>query len=393
MTPRAPAALPSRHYGLDWLRIGAFAILILYHVALVFVPWPYHAKLPGAAWISAPMLAVNPWRLALLFVVSGYATRALLARSEIAAFARNRSARLLIPLAFGIAVIVPPQSWVELVSQHGYRHGFMTFWSRDYFAFAPVAGIGLPAWNHLWFVAYLWSYTMLLVIAIALTPPRLRAVTQRAFDALARGGGVLWIPMAWLVAVTGFWFAGHGETQALLGDGVAHATYLPAFLFGFALAGTGRALPIFAHWWKVMLALALVSYALSAYVDLAYPVARPWLLARAFAIARGVQGWSAIAAMIGMATRFWNHDHPWRATLTEAVFPFYVIHQTIIVLVAYRLAPLALPAGVNFAILVAATVVGCWAFYRGGRAVAPLRPLIGLRPVPRPTMQAAGGTS
>ncbi|RZM26079.1 MAG: acyltransferase, partial [Sphingomonas sp.] len=72
-----------RHYGMDWLRIGAFAILILYHIGMVFVPWNFHAKSHHVErWATVPMLAVNAWRLTLLFVVSGYASRALLARSH-----------------------------------------------------------------------------------------------------------------------------------------------------------------------------------------------------------------------------------------------------------------------------------------------------------------------
>ena len=71
----------ARHYGLDWLRIGAFALLILYHVALVYVPWQFHVKTAAPVdWIAIPMMAINAWRLILLFVVSGYASRALIAK-------------------------------------------------------------------------------------------------------------------------------------------------------------------------------------------------------------------------------------------------------------------------------------------------------------------------
>jgi glucan biosynthesis protein C len=74
----------------------------------------------------------------------------------------------LLPLAFGIALIVPPQSWVELVTQHGYTHGFLWFLTHDYFRFGTLDGVILPTWNHLWFVVYLWAYT--LVLALLLTP-------------------------------------------------------------------------------------------------------------------------------------------------------------------------------------------------------------------------------
>jgi peptidoglycan/LPS O-acetylase OafA/YrhL len=92
-----------------------------------------------------------------------------------------------------------------------------------------------------------------------------------------------------------------------------------------------------------------------------------------------VQGWCAIIALIGVAERFWNRDHPWRKTLTEAVFPFYIIHQTVIVGVEWMLLGQNLPPAAEFALLVAATIIGCWAFYLLGREISWLRPLIGLR--------------
>src|SRR4051812_3597789 len=111
-----------RHYGMDWLRVGAFALLILYHVGMVFVPWGFHIKTAEPlVWAEIPMFLTNPWRLSLLFVVSGYASRALVMKSpSVGAFLRSRNARLLIPLAFGVTVVVPPQPWIELVAQHGY---------------------------------------------------------------------------------------------------------------------------------------------------------------------------------------------------------------------------------------------------------------------------------
>ena len=67
-----------RHYGMDWLRIGAFGLLILYHIGMVFVPWGFQVKTAHPlAWAEIPMLLTSPWRLTLLFVVSGYASRAL----------------------------------------------------------------------------------------------------------------------------------------------------------------------------------------------------------------------------------------------------------------------------------------------------------------------------
>jgi peptidoglycan/LPS O-acetylase OafA/YrhL len=371
-----------RHYGLDWLRIGAFALLILYHVGMVFVPWDYHVKLAGPGWATVPMMATNPWRLSLLFIVSGYASRALLKRhSSRWRFARNRTARLLVPLVFGMAVIVPPQAWVELVTKRGYPHGFAWFWWHDYFRFDSTLGLPLPTWNHLWFVAYLWIYTLAITLAVAVTPKPARERAQRGFEALFRGPVLMLLPLVWMVLVNLVLFPGGRETHAVLGDWVAHATYFPAFLFGFALARADDTLASFVRWWKVAAGVALVSYALVAGIELTWPgVARaPRGVGELFSIARAVEGWFAIAALIGFADSHWNRDHRWRPMLTEAVFPFYIIHQTVIVVVAWWLRGAGLSMLADFLILVAATVAGCWAFYLVGRKIRLVRPLIGLR--------------
>ncbi|HEX8485246.1 acyltransferase [Sphingomonas sp.] len=374
---------------MDWLRIGAFALLILYHVGMAFVPWNFHVKSSHIAqWVTLPMLATNAWRLTLLFVVSGYASRALLARHAGALqFARNRTARLLVPLAFGIVVIVPPQPWVELVTRHGYAAGFAAFWVRDYWRFGLIDGVPLPTWNHLWFVVYLWIYTLVLSVGVALVRiPR----AQTAFDKFFGSWGLLILPLAWFGCVHAWWFTMVGETHALVGDGIAHASYLPAFLFGFGLAGSPAALAAAVRLWKPAALLALLGYAGVLAFELSYN-AKAWAWSwgfRPYGIAHAVQQWATIVALIGIAERHWNRDAHFRPMLTEAVFPFYIIHQTIIVVAMYWLLGTGLPGWAEFAILVAATIAGCWAFYLGGREVPWLRPLIGLRQRQRPAVPA-----
>lgn len=378
-----------RHYGMDWLRIGAFALLILYHVGMVFVPWGYHVKTAAPAdWVAIPMLFTNAWRLMLLFVVSGFASRMLLARSDgLRGFLRNRNARLLLPLVFGIAVVVPPQSWVELVVNHGYAQSYPWFWSHDYFRFGTLDGVILPTWNHLWFVLYLWVYTLGLSLLL-LAPWRI----QHLFDRVFGGVGALWVPLAYLLLFQVLLVRRGEETHDLIGDGIAHLAYFPAFLFGFGLAGSRATPHAFARLWKPAAALAIAGYAIVAGIEARWPgdIVAPPAIGTVFTIAREVQTWASIAALIGLAERHLNRDHRWRATLTEAVFPFYIIHQTVIVVGEYLLLPLRLPAATEFAILVVATFAGCWAFYLAGRRIGWLRPLIGLRPLAR--VPSATGT-
>ncbi len=373
-----------RHYGMDWLRIGAFGLLIFYHIGMFFVPWGWHVKTadPIDA-VAIPMLALNPWRLGLLFVVSGFASRMLLAKSGgAAAFARNRSARLLIPLVFGVVLVIPPQPWVELMVKHSYAGSLGLFWLSDYFRFGPLGGIVLPTWQHLWFVVYLWVYTMLLAGAAAALPQAWTARVQAATDRLLSGWRLFVVPFAFIALFEFIVLPDAGETHALVDDWGAHAVYLPMFLFGFMLGGAQTVWETIRTSWRGALGAALAAYAIVAAIEIAYPgnTPAPDAFGALFDLCRIVQGWGAIVALLGIADRYWNRDHPWRATLTEAVFPFYIVHQTIIVVAGWYLLRFALHPLAEFAILLAATVAGCWLFYDIGRRIGWLRPLIGLRP-------------
>lgn len=372
----------TRHYGMDWLRIAAFGLLILYHIGMYFVPWGWHVKIdPTIDWVAIPMLATNGWRLALLFLVSGYASAALLAKlGGAAAFARSRSARLLIPLAFGIIVVIPPQPWVELVGQHGYPHGFLHFWAIDYFRFGALDGIILPTWQHLWFVVYLWAYTMLAALLLAVVPAAWRTGIA---DGAARGmrdWGLLIVPMLWWLAVY-VAFPDHDETHALFDDGPSHLHYLMAFGVGWLLRVRPELFAAVARCWKAAAVLAVVAFLPIGWVEWTWPgdtKAPDWAVTM-FHVARQVQGWATIVALVGIADAYWNRDHPRRAMLAEAVFPFYIVHQTIIVVVGWYLLQAGVAAPASFLILVAATTLGCWLFYWIGRNIGWLRPLIGLQ--------------
>ena len=384
MKPATPTATPAadplalRRYDLDWLRIAAFGLLILYHVGMVFVTWDFHIKTAHPAkWVEAPMLLSNAWRLPLLFLISGAASRFLMARAG-GSFAASRSARLLSPLLFGMAVVVPPQAWVDVTVNHGYARGYLAFWSHDYWRFDQALGVDVPTWNHLWFVVYLWVYTM--VLAGAAARWRGRAL-QPAFDRLFRGWRLVVMPLAWFAAERIVLNDRFPETHALVDDWGMHLVYGFAFALGFGLAGSRTAWPTIDRVWPWAGVAALGGWAIVAWGDLIVPDGAVWspLTLALVRVARSVELWGAILALLGFAHRYWNHDHRWRATLNEAVFPAYIAHQTVIVVVEYWLRPAHLAGATEFVILVAATAGGAALFYLLARDIAWLRPFAGLR--------------
>lgn len=388
MTASAPGDI-ARRYGLDWLRIGAFALLIFYHIGMFFVPWGWHIKsATPVEWLELPMLGLNAWRLPLLFVISGVASRFLIGKRG--AFGRSRTGRLLPALLFGSFVIVAPQAWVDLTVNHGYTQPFGWFYVHDYFSFSNRLGIILPTWNHLWFVAYLLVYSWILALVLML-PASTRAALQRGFDRLLAG--------PWLFITPALYFLACGivlnplfpETHALIDDWDAHAVYFGCFVFGVGIAKSHGLWRSIDARWPVYAAISLAGYAFVLFVHLNWPHDVPPLGAAAYEAARMLQGLGAILALLGFANTHWHHDSAARRYLTEAVFPYYIAHQTIIIVVAYWLRPYALGNGISFAILATATVAGCALFYEIARRTGPLRPLFGLARVPSASRSAAAG--
>jgi glucan biosynthesis protein C len=393
-----PNPLPhERLFYVDWLRIAAFALLVLYHVGMVYVPWDFHVKhQPTYAALEPLMRLSNPWRMSLLFVVSGLATGLMLGRPGLA---RERSKRLLLPLLLGMALIVPPQAWLQVREQFGYGASYIDFLRLYFGAYPGFCGarecLVLPTWNHLWFLPYLWCYTMLLLVALRMGPS---AVLRRAADALGRlpAWRLLLLPLLLFAAVRVLLFPHFGETHALFDDWAAHASYGSMFAFGVLLARRRLLLARLQDLRWPALALGLVAWLVLAF----YPslltgwpaVPEAWRLPVRLAFATAQ--WCGIVAAFGFARRHLDVDHRWRAPLTEAVFPLYLVHQTIIVGAAVALRPLALPAGIEAALIVALTFAGGFAAWRLARRSGWLRPWLGLSPqAPAPALKHAAAST
>jgi len=376
--------LGQRRYDLDWVRIGAFMLLILYHVGMYYVTWDWHVKSPHASRAIEPlMMLTSPWRLSLLFLVSGVATGYLLARQGPANFFGQRSARLLIPLAFGMAVIVPPQSYLQ-VTEAAYNLGYLEFWRLYITGFHGFCRgsdcLILPTWNHLWFVAYLWVYTAVLYMAVRLVPPLIPWLRRLAERRLG-GAGVLFWPIAFLCLARLGLIDRFPENHALLGDWYNHAMYFGVFLLGFSLAGSRAPWDAFERARWITLGSAILGWAfLCAYFGIySDGGATPPLALKLFQrTIYGAEQWLAIAAVVGFARRHLSHDNAARRYLTTAIFPVYILHQTVIVVAAHALKPAHLYPPIEGLLLVLVTVATCFLVYEAIRRFRPMRPLFGL---------------
>jgi len=385
----------SRRHDIDALRVIAFALLIFYHVGMVYVyDWGYHVKSAyQAEWLQWPMIVLNRWRMPLLFVISGIAIGLYQPARAPLRFAGLRTWRLLLPLLFGMLFIVPVQAYCEAVSNGSVAPGFGAFMAR-YLQLQPWPEGGWTGaehgvtWNHLWYLAYLWVYTLLLVVLLPLLGSRPGQRLQ-AWLGERRGIGLIVVPAIYFFACLIWLQPRFPETHALLGDWYLHAEYFPLFLAGYAIArheGFWQQLQRL-RWTTAGIALAAISLELLLKAaGQSLPVERiPDVLAQVpwGSIERGARAlymWSALLAIFGWGSVLLNRPFRWLPYATEAVYPWYILHQSLIVPLAFVLAPLRLGPVLEPVLVLTGTIAGCLLLHEFLiRRIRVLRPLFGLK--------------
>ncbi|NID13714.1 acyltransferase family protein [Fibrivirga algicola] len=340
--PSTPLPTVGRRHDLDWLRIIAILTLFFYHTGMIYVSWGWHIK---SAEHSLPMEVVmrwlHSWRMPLLFFISGAGTFFALQKRSYGAYARERVRRLFIPLVFGMFVIVPPQIYIEWLFRKRFAGSYLDFYP-EVFHFQPYQDGGTGgafSWHHLWFVAYLFLYSLLSIPAFRwLKSPGGQRFTDRLGTLLTRPGGALWLVVPLLLndLLLGGFFP--DETHALINDWRYFMENLLLFWGGYLLISRRAYWQLIADQRRYFLTATLICTgffygvrALFANDILAYTAVTRTL----YSFNNLGLTWFSVLITIGYGYRYLNRPHRWLPQLNAAVYPFYILHQTVIVLIGY----------------------------------------------------------
>ncbi|HEY9049340.1 MAG TPA: acyltransferase family protein [Ohtaekwangia sp.] len=344
----------NRRYDIDWIRVIAIGLLLLYHVAIAFQPWGMmigfiaNPKPWMALW--TPMTMLNIWRIPLLFFVSGmgvcFASQARNWKQLIA----ERTLRILLPLAVGMIIIVPVHVYI---------------WQRYYNM--PASYISNA--GHLWFLGNIFIYVLLLSPVLFL----LKKYEQgKAAITIKK---VLSNPLGLLLVVLAF------IAEALILDPVPYELYamtwhgfflgLLAFFFGFCFIFSGEAfwnMMLRWRWFFILTAITLYSIRLMKF-QMSAPV---------YLLVTESDLW--IFSILAFAYKYLNRPSPALHYLSQAAYPVYILHMIFLFLASLLIFPLNIATPVQFTLVLLITFAGCFILYEFViRRVKLIRPLFGLK--------------
>ncbi len=369
-----------RRHDLDWLRVIVFGLLIFYHVGMFFVPWGWHIKNNILYdWLKIPMAFLNQWRLPILFVISGMGTAYALSYRSGEKFIKERWMRLGLPLIFGMLVIIPPQVYVERLYKGEVDTSYLSFFLNDAFT-NGIYPSGNISWNHLWFLPYL------LVFSIILTPVFL-ALRKRP-----NGKFISWIRSGLQRSPYFlFWFIGplylyeaflepfFEVTHNLTSDWFNFISSITFFFYGFLLINIKE------EFWSALdkikattLLIGIVAFSLQVAI---------WFLLQDSLWVHLVEAaikvtniWAWIITIFGYAAKYLNRPSQKLAYLNQAVYPFYILHQTVTVIIGYFIYDSYWGFTPKFLVMVSGTFGISWLIYEFFIRRAPfIWPLFGLK--------------
>jgi glucan biosynthesis protein C len=362
----ADRLVESRRYDIDWLRVIAIGLLLVYHIAIVFQPWAPFIGFPvseeplESIWPFMELL--NVWRIPLLFVVSGMGVFFAIRRRSWRQLLAERSKRILLPFIFGFFAVVPLHVLVLL-----------RFYGED-----PQY---VPNQGHLWFLANIFLYVLLLSPTFFLLkghPDNFLFVALRRLLAVPGGIYVFVLPFVLeVLLIKPDRFAYYLPPS--FGDGMPGFEAYHGLLLGFVAFFVGF----------LLVALGEVSWRAlegSRYVSLALAL---WLfLMRWFVfhfdempdIMRPVESMMWILVVLGFGYRHLNRSSPALAYLSQAAYPVYIVHMGFLYVAAFFVLRTEIPAPLGFLVVIILTFGGCLASFELLRRVGFLRPLFGLNP-------------
>jgi hypothetical protein len=311
-----------------------------------------------------------------IFVVSAAGIWYSLGYQKAGRFLWAKVLRLFVPFVFGIFILSPHQVYLERIT-HGQFSGSFIQWLPRYFdgmygleEGGNFAFVGM----HLWYLVLLFLYSLLLLPIFLLLRTKVGRSVTRGIGSFLKIpvviyllGFVLAMPMAYL------------NPQSLLGlrafAGWNMVYYLIVFFFGFMIFADERIQQAIIKQRFISLILGIVLVVLlhrGVFIKTQAPSVGP-------VFQETISSWCFVLAILGLCMKYLTTTGRFLRYTTEAVLPFYMLHQPIILLIAFWVVQLQIPILVKYLIIVVLSFAGVMLLYEGVRRVGVVRFFFGMK--------------
>ena len=367
-----------RRMDIAWLRILAVLLLFPFHTARVFDIWgEFYVKNDQLSTALTYLIAyMEPWHMPLLFLLAGAASWFALGRRSGRRYTGERAKRLLVPFLFGLLVLIPPQSYLGLLSHAGSAPGYVE-WLPGFFQLNPddMDGyfLGGHTWGHLWFIFHLFLYALLTLPVLLFLR---RGAGQRVVGLLARAATVPGVILLFALALV----------PAMPVPDIAGGNpvfYVALFLLGYLMMADERfQKAIDAHRLVALVLGPLACVAVACFDVGGWPAVPGWAEAPLEIYLSTLLPWCCLVALLAYGRRFLRSSNRFTSYAAEASYPVYLLHQTVIVAVAFVVVRWDAGVAVKFsAILLASVLVSVLVYELAIRRLGAVRFLFGMKPL------------
>ncbi|WP_046755671.1 acyltransferase family protein [Kordia jejudonensis] len=333
----------TRRYDLDWLRVIAILAVYIHHIGMPFNGDDFHImNTESSKVLDDIMVFFEQFRLPLLFLISGTGTIFAFSKRTWIQFVKERAIRLLIPLVFGVLFIVPPQTYFEHKNEGlSYRDIYTNF---DF-------GV-----NHLWFIENLFWMSLVLIPFILFLKSSKSTIFIQLFQRLTArklGAFLLVIPLLLILIISKIYFPSDSKSLFNLSSTCYYGFF---FMIGMVFASaelTWKHLKLYRKRNAILfLASTILFYT---YYLMPHEALLPYfsetVLWNLWYIVCGLVGWSFVITLVGYG-QIWLHKKSVLVQkLNEAIYPFYILHQTVIIVFAYYIVQFDLSISLKIIIL------------------------------------------
>ncbi|QEE18084.1 acyltransferase family protein [Promethearchaeum syntrophicum] len=368
-----------RIYYLDWLRIYATLLLFIFHTARCFDVWEinYIENSELSSWITLIFVwVIDIFHMPLFFFIAGASSKLALQRISYVKYSKNRFNRLFIPFIFGLLIIVPPQPFLAAKYFTGYSGTifdfYLTYFQTGFQDITGYRGTFTPA--HLWFIIILFALSIISIPFFKmLNSPRGVKLIEKYFHNL-NFIRIFIIPTI-IIAISLI-------SPRIVGKNIVY--YFVIFLLGFLIIGNSQVEEFILQKRKIWLIISIIGlifvtvyYAVRFYSDVNF--GNFHIL---FSILdESITMWAIILVSLGYSNKYLNKSNKIHEYFTRASYPLYILHQTVIIVVAYFVVQWSVIYWVKFILIILLAFGGSMIIYELIRRIKVLNWAFGMKNV------------